>query len=299
MLIRSLVLLSLLSTGVAAQQADTTVTKAAVMAADRALADRVAKHGPQVFLAALDPGAAVLFPGQPILRGRSGAQKAFLARYASPSSFSWGPVHAVASTDGRFACTVGFSRFANAADTSHVERKGTYLTCWQRGSDGKWRIVGHQRNDSPGRSPILADSGAMSFAPHSATVSLRGNGLRASQNADAAFAKMGSAAEGPGPAFVHYAATDAVMLGGARFPHGLTGIAAAFDGFPADQIITWDPMRSFGAGSGGLAYTVGHSVSGPRPGKAGEAELNKYMTIWRQNPDGRWVYIFDLGTSRR
>jgi ketosteroid isomerase-like protein len=89
------------------------------------------------------------------------------------------------------------------------------------------------------------------------------------------------------------------MLGGTRFPHGLDGIAAAFDGFPADQIITWDPMRSLGAGSGGLAYTVGHSVSGPRQGKAGKAELNKYMTIWRQNPDGRWVYIFDLGTSRK
>jgi ketosteroid isomerase-like protein len=299
MLVRSLVLLSFLSTGVAAQQVDTTVTKAAVMAADRALADRVAKDGPQAFLAALDQGAAVLFPGQAILRGRVGSERPFLARYSGPSSFSWSPVHAVAATDGRFACTVGFSRFMNAGDTSHLEHKGTYLTCWQRSRDGKWRIVGHQRNDTPGRSPILADSGTMSFAPHSATVSLRGNELRASQDADAAFAKMGSASEGPGPAFVHYAATDAVMLGGAKFPHGLTGIAAAFDGFPADQIITWDPMRSFGAGSGGLAYTVGHSVNGPRPGKAGEAQLNKYMTIWRQNPDGRWVYIFDLGTSRK
>jgi ketosteroid isomerase-like protein len=299
MLIRSLFLLSLISAAVGAQPVDTAATKAAVMAADQALADNVAKNGPQAFLAALDPNAAVLFPGQPILRGRVGAQTAFLARYSSPSSFSWRPVHAVASTDGRFGCTVGFSSFTNSADTSHLERKGTYLTCWQRGPGGKWRIAGHQRNDSPGRSPVLADSGTMSFAPHSATVSRRGNGLRASQDADAEFAKMGSLPEGPGPAFVHYAANDAVMLGGSNFPHGLSGIAAAFNGFPADQIITWDPMRSFGSGSGGLAYTVGHSVSGPRPGKAGEAQLNKYMTIWRQNPDGRWVYIFDLGTSRK
>ena len=78
MLVRSLVLLSFLSTGVAAQQVDTTVTKAAVMAADRALADRVAKDGPQAFLAALDQGAAVLFPGQPILRGRVGSERPFL-----------------------------------------------------------------------------------------------------------------------------------------------------------------------------------------------------------------------------
>lgn len=139
----------------------------------------------------------------------------------------------------------------------------------------------------------------MSFAPHSATVSIGKNGLQASQKADAAFARLGSMPDGPGPAFVQYAATDAVMLGGSRFPHGLTEIAAAFDGFPADQVIKWDPMRSFGAGSGGLAFTVGHSVSGPRPGKTGESQPNKYMTVWRQNPDGRWVYIFDLGSSRK
>lgn len=299
MLIRSLFLLSLISTVAGAQQVDTAATKAAIMAADQALADRVAKNGPQEFLTAVDPNAAVLFPGQPVLRGQAGARTAFLARYSSPSSYSWKPVHAVAGIDGRFGCTVGFSSFTNKADTSHVDHKGTYLTCWQRGPGGRWRIVGHQRNDSPGRPPVLADSGTMSFAPHSATVSRRGSEVRASQDADAAFAKMGSEPEGPGPAFVHYAANDAVMLGGSVFPHGLSGIAAAFDGFPADQIITWDPMRSFGDGSGGLAYTVGHSVSGPRPGKAGDAQLNKYMTIWRQNPDGRWVYIFDLGTSRK
>jgi ketosteroid isomerase-like protein len=298
-LIRLLALLCVSVVPAAAQSVDTAATKTSLMDADRLLASRVKKEGPQAFLAELQPNAAVLIPGQPILRGSAQSRKAFLARYSAPSALAWAPVHAVASTDGRFGCTVGFSRFTNAADTSHVERRGTYLTCWQRSGSGKWRIVGSQLNDSPGRSPILADSATMSFAPHSATVSLRGNGLRASQNADAAFAKMGSEPQGPGPAFVHYAATDAVMLGGCRFPHGLTGIAAAFDGFPADQIITWDPMRSFGAASGGLAFTVGHSVSGPRPGKPGAAELNKYMTIWRQNPDGRWVYIFDLGTSRK
>jgi ketosteroid isomerase-like protein len=139
----------------------------------------------------------------------------------------------------------------------------------------------------------------MSYAPHSATVSIGKAQLRAAQDADAAFARQGALPDGPGPAFVHYAATDAVMLGGVHFSHGLTGIAAAFDGFPADQIIKWDPMRSFGAGSGGLAYTVGHSTNGARGDKAEPAQFNKYMTVWRQNPDGRWVYIFDLGSSRK
>jgi hypothetical protein len=296
MLISVLALVSTLNAVTAPAPVDSVAAKSALMEADQALADKTQKEGARAFLSAADGSAALLIPGQPILAVRSGS-KAFMSRYASPSSYSWRPIHAVVSTDGRFGCTTGFSRFTNAADTAHVERKGTYITCWQLAPGGRWRIVGHQRNDSPGRAPLLADSATMSFAPHSATVSIGRNQLRAAQDADAAFAKLGSEAEGPGPAFVHYAATDAVMLGGARFPHGLPEIAAAFDGFPADQIIKWDPMRSFGAGSGGLAYTVGHSTNGPRAGEP--VQFNKYMTVWRQNPDGRWVYIFDLGSSRR
>ncbi len=297
MLFSILSIVSTLHATSAPKSVDSAAVKASLMAADWALADRTAKDGAEAFLAALDPSAAVLFPGQQILRALA-SQKAFVSRYESPSSYSWRPVHAVASTDGKFGCTVGFSRFANALDSTHIEKKGTYLTCWQMGSNGQWHIVGHQRNDSPGRPPLLADSSTMSFAPHSATVSIGRNQLRAAQDADAAFGKQGSLPDGPGPAFVYYAATDGVMLGGARFPRGLQEIAAAFDGFPADQIIKWEPMRSFGGGSGGLAYTVGHSSSGPRDEKAGPSQMNKYMTIWRQNPDGRWVYIFDLGTSR-
>ena len=297
MLLSVIALVSTMNAASAPKPVDSVKVKASLMAADQALADRAMKVGAEAFLASLDPGAAVLFPGQPILRGQS-SRKPFMARYGSPSSYSWRPIHAVASIDGKFGCTLGFSRFTDGVDSVHAEKKGTYLTCWQMGSNGRWRVVGHERNDSPGRTPLMADSSTMSFAPHSATVSVGSNQVRAAQNADAAFAKQGSLPEGPGPAFVHYAATDGVMLGGARFPRGLQEIAAAFDGFPADQIIKWEPMRSFGTGSGGLAYTVGHSTSGPRDEKAGPSVMQKYMSIWRQNPDGRWVYIFDLGTSR-
>jgi ketosteroid isomerase-like protein len=298
MLISVLALLSTLNAVTPTAPADSVATKAALMAADQALSDKTQKDGARVFLSALDGSAAVLFPGQPILAARS-ATKAYLQRYDTPSTFSWRPIHAVVSTDGKFGCTTGFSRFRNAADTANVERKGIYVTCWQLGTDHKWHIVGHQRNDSPGRAPALADSATMSFAPHSATVSMGKNQVRAAQDADAAFARLGELPEGPGPAFVHYAATDATMLGGVQFPHGLKEIAAAFDGFPADQILKWDPMRTFGAGSGGLAYTVGHSTNGPRAANGPPGQLSKYMTVWRQNPDGRWVYIFDLGSSRK
>jgi ketosteroid isomerase-like protein len=168
-------MLILVFASVAFMQADTAATKAAILQADRSLAAAVASKGAQVFLDALAPDAAVLFPGQPILKGAAGARSAFRARYDAPSSLTWNPVHAVVSTDGRLGCTNGYS---------------------------------------------------------------------------------------------------------------------------VDRVITWKPMRDLGMGAGGLAFTVGHSVSGPRAGKTGPANASKYFSVWRQEPDGRWLYIFDLGTPR-
>ncbi|MEO8193283.1 MAG: hypothetical protein ABI681_05495 [Gemmatimonadales bacterium] len=291
-------LAAVLSSPAAAQHADTTATKSALLAADRALARQTAKEGPKAVLHALEPGAAVLFPGQPVLRGASGSATSFIARYSRPSTYSWRPVHAVASTDGRFGCTMGYSRFANAADTAKAEHRGVYLTCWRRGKEGRWRIAGTQLNDSPPSPPVLADSATLPRAPHSATTSLQGSALIAAQDADSLFAVFGAQPSGPGPAFMRYAAADGMLISGDAFPRGPVAIGAVFAEYSPDRVITWRPMRAFGAGSGGLAFTVGHSVSGPRPGKTGPAIPGKYFSIWRQEPDGRWLYVFDLGSPR-
>ncbi len=283
---------------IAAQQGDTASTKSAILAADRNLAAAVGAKGAEAFLDALDSSAAVLFPGQPILKGRAGARTVFLARYGAPSSLTWSPVHAVVSTDGKLGCTMGYSRFRNARDTAKIEHRGMYLTCWTKDAKGNWRVAGTQLADSPPRTPLLADSATLPGGPHSSTVSMGSSALKAAQDADSIFAALGAEAAGPGPAFAKYSANDAFLLGGDEFPRGPAAISAAFNGYPADRVITWGPMRDLGIGTGGLAFTVGHSVSGPRPGKTGPANPNKYFTVWRQEPDGRWLYIFDLGTPR-
>ena len=279
-------------------KADTSAVKSTLIAADEALARETARAGSQAFLRMLEPGAAVLFPGQPILRGPSEARAAFVSRYGSPSTFTWRPVHALASTDGRFGCTMGYSRFVNAADTSKAERRGVYVTCWRRGTDGRWHIAGTQRNDTPDTPPTLADSATLPGGPHSATVSFEGNALIGAQDADSLFAVFGAQPSGPGPAFARYAAEDGMLISGGDFPRGVAQIVELFKGYSPDRVITWRPMRNLGAGSGGLAFTVGHAVSGPRPGKTGQSRLNKYLTVWRQDPNGQWKYVFDIGTSR-
>ncbi|HEX6574246.1 MAG TPA: nuclear transport factor 2 family protein [Gemmatimonadaceae bacterium] len=292
-----MILLILSAAALASQQADSAATKAAILAADRNLAAAEASRGPEALIDVLDPSAAVLIPGQPILKA-SDARTALLARYTSPSRYTWTPVHAVASTDGKLGCTMGYSRFISAADTSHADRRGIYLTCWKKNQDGQWRIIGTERADNVPQAPKHADHGILPDAPHSASVTQGSGALDAAQDADSIFAAMGSDAAGPGPAFAKYAADDAVLLGGDEFPRGPGEISAAFQGYPPDRVITWGPTRSFGMGTGGLAFTVGHSVSGPRPGKTGPSNAQKYFTVWRQEPDGRWLYIFDLGTPR-
>jgi ketosteroid isomerase-like protein len=277
-------------------QPDTAATKAAVLAADRDLAAAVASR-PDAFFDALDPNAAILIPGQPILRATD-ARSAVTARYGALASYSWTPVHAVVSNDGKLGCTMGYSRFVSAADSTRASKPGIYLTCWSRNENGKWRIVGTQRTDSPPQAPRDAAAATLPGAPHSATHSAGSSALKAAQDADSLFALMGSEPAGPGPAFGKYAADDALLLGGDEFPRGPKEITAGFEGYPADRVVTWGPMRSFGAGTGGLAFTVGHAVSGPRPGRTGPSNAQKYFTVWRQEPDGRWLYIFDLGTSR-
>jgi len=290
--------LVLITAPAGAQTRDTAATKASVLAADRNLAKAVARSGGEAFLRALEPGAAVLIPEQPILKGPAGSRSAFIARYGAPSTYSWAPTHAVASRDGRLACTFGYSSFTSARDSARAIRRGTYLTCWRRDGSGTWRVAGTQRADSPPATPAFADSTWLPGGPHSATVSIGSGALSAAIDADSLFAVMGEELAGPGPAFAKYAAEDALIVGGDDFPRGPEGMAAAFATYSPDRVITWRPMRGLGAGSGGLAFTVGHSVSGPRPGKTGPSIPQKYFSVWRQDPDGRWLFIFDLGTSR-
>jgi ketosteroid isomerase-like protein len=275
---------------------DTTATIASLRAADSALAAAAAAQGPTAFLDAFEPDAALLFPGQPILRADSG-RAAFLARYAAPSVYAWRPLHAVVSVDGRLGCTVGLSRFRDAHDSTRTERGGAYETCWRRDDGGRWRIVGHQRNDSPAQAPD-AENERRTLWPHSATVSRPGDQHEETLDTDTRFARFAAESAGPGPAFARFAAADGMTIGGRRFQFGRDEILAVFAGYPADRYIAWEPDRRFGAGSGGLAFTVGHSDHLPRAGRPGQRFYGKFLTVWRQREDGAWEFVFDLGSPR-
>ncbi len=280
-----------------AQRADTASTKAWLLAADRALAASVAEKGIAALVDALAPDAAVLVPEQPILRGRD-AEGPLVARYGAPSRIGWRPLAAVASLDPSFGCTVGVAWFVSAADTSHRERGGDYLFCWRRSANGVARLVGMQRGDAgPTVPPASADfdGGVM---PHSATQSGEPRALAAAQDADAKFAKAGGTAAGPGESFAHWVAVDGLFPGEASATRGPALMRAAFANAPSGVRLVWGPTRAMGQGAGGLAFTVGDAER--RNAETGAVlSKTKYFTVWRLDDDGRWRWIFDLGSPRQ
>ncbi len=275
---------------------DTTATIASLLAADSALAVDAARRGAAAVVDAFEPDAAMLFSGQPILRADSG-RAAFVARYGAPSTYRWRALHAIASADGRLGCTVGLSTFQNAREAQRADHVGVYETCWRRDAGGRWRIAAQQRNDSP-TDAASEENDRRSAWPRSAIVSLAGDLRAQALNVDAEFARVAAEPAGPGPAFARFAAEDGMMLGLPTFVFGRTQIAQLFAGFPSDRYIAWQPDRRFGAGSGGLAFTVGHSDHVPRGDAPGPRRYGKFLTVWRQRSDGGWEFVFDLGSPR-
>ena len=275
---------------------DTSATIASLLAADSALAVEASRRGAAAVLEAFEPEAAMLFSGQPIFRADSG-RVAFMTRYGAPSVYRWRALRAIASADGKLGCTIGLSRFQNARESKQVEHAGLYETCWRRDTAGRWRIVAQQRNDSQADTSSAENERRTSW-PRSATASVAGDGRGQALDTDAEFARVAAEPAGPGPAFAHFAAEDGMMLGLPTFVFGKQQIERVFKGFPADRYIAWQPDRRFGAASGGLAFTVGHSDHIPRGDAPGPRRYGKFLTIWRQRADGGWEFVYDLGSPR-
>ena len=279
-----------------AQGVDTSATKAWLLATDRALAQAVLEKGIAALVDALSPDAAVLFPGQPILHGRD-AEGPLAARYGGASRTGWRVIAAVASIDPGFGCTTGFSTFTSAADTLHRERGGDYLACWRRSANGVPQLIGWQRSDAPlgATLPLAAfDGGAM---PRSATQKGGDGALAATQDADAMFAEAGSTRSGPGEAFASWVAADGLFPGSTDGLRGVAMVHASFNQWPNGTVLLWGPTRSAGYAAGGLAFTVGEAVRKNADTGAVLAKT-KYFTVWRLDADGRWRWIFDLGSAR-
>jgi ketosteroid isomerase-like protein len=259
--------------------ADRASEREALLVADRALAERTAALGMvQGFLPALTGGAAYLHPGAPLLRGTDRI-RAFLQASDTIERVTWSPAFADVSADGRLGYSYGFVRSDG--------KRGKYLACWTKERDG-WRVVAYARSRTvPVTDSVLIARDSLPNTP------VRG---RADPGeliaADSSFAAM-SVAQGAKPAFLAFAAEDAISFGGGpQMNRGRQAIGAAFDGFPSGAVLAWWPVGAAIAESGDLGCTIGEATI------ESLHQYSKYLTIWRRQPDASWKFVADGGNAR-
>lgn len=289
--------LSLITASVVALSAwgsaqDTTATKAALLAADRAAAT-----SETALAAAIDAHASVLLPDRAILTGRSAfaPHLAIIVR-APVARLAWTPVHAVVSHDGTLGCTTGVLHLT--APDSTMPTTGRYAACWSRTKGGPWRMLTLARVDAPRQVKSLPDS--MPGAPGSTgTVApTNSHAVRAMADADRAFARFSRDSGGPAGAFARWIAKDGMMLGARAVPvRGPEQARAAFAGFPTSGTFEWGPLEPLGHASrdGSLGFTIGEARIAAT---ATDVSYSKYLTIWRRDENGTYKFIFDIGSDR-
>jgi ketosteroid isomerase-like protein len=253
-----------------------------LLAADRALARAAEIAGvTDAFVPALTDNAAYLHPGAPLIRGKEKI-RSFLESAAPLAGLTWEPAYGDVSADGLFGYTYGWTRFG--------ANQGKYLACWKKSTSGSWHVTAYARTTPVPVSDSLAWPAARNGNP---AAPVRG---RADQHelirADSAFSAM-SAAQGAKAAFVAFSADDAISFGaGTQFNEGREAIGAAFNTFPKDAVLEWQPVYAEIARSGDLGCTVGEAAVSTLH------YYSKYLTIWKRQPDGNWKFVADGGNVR-
>lgn len=118
--------------------------------------------------------------------------------------------------------------------------------------------------------------------------------------ADRDFAKLAHE-KGVPDAFAAYAAPDAHwFVPGPEPLRGPDAIKARLaKSFAAGGTLEWVPTRAWASVDGTMAVTWGRSVYTSPKDAAGKTSANhgSYLTVWTRQPDGRWKFSHDMGTS--
>lgn len=113
---------------------------------------------------------------------------------------------------------------------------------------------------------------------------------------DRAFSNL-SERSGPLKAFLEFSTSDAYILPSKNDPaFGREAIRIFYSDFPADDKLTWEPIKAGCSSDGSLGYTVGKYEFEYRDstGKA-ESHEGEYVTVWQRQENGSLKFIADMG----
>lgn len=274
------------------RRVDLKADRESLLAADRALAGAARARGLADGYAPAFTDSAVFLPVRSdVLRGRAAVQ-AYFRGAPFFTTLTWEPVRADVSADGTAGYTLGLGRAVTAqGDTAHAR----LISFWRKDADGAWTLAAHVPALNPeAPRPVPAGFGTpndngLAGVDHRADAAAS---LAAVLQADRDFAAL-AAAENVQVAFATFAAPTGLVMGGPEY--GPDEIRASFaEAVAAGATLEWGPILGGVAESGDLGYTVGLAVSSGPNGK----RYTKYLSIWQRQPDGRFKYVADGGTSR-
>jgi ketosteroid isomerase-like protein len=271
---------------------DTTAAKASLLNADRAAAS-----GRVALALSAAPQATVLLPARGILRGAPAYRQPlteFLSR--ARGTTAWTAAHAVVSRDGTLGCTTGVLHLS--APDSTAPTTGRYVACWRHARAGGWVMVALSVATAPAQVKSLPDSIGAAPASGGTAAPRRVRAAQAMADADRAFARFSADSGGPAGAFSRWIADDGMMLGARAVPvRGPEQAKQAFASFPKTGRFEWAPIDSLSVASRdrSLGFTVGEARVAATPSAV---TYSKYLTVWRREPDGRYKFIFDIGSDR-
>lgn len=278
----------------ALRRPDLNQERASLIAAGNAVSDAIAEGGVVEGLGgALTGNAVFLSPREPVVAGRDAVLGFLSGDPNAPSDLGWEVIVADVSTDASQGYTWAHGSFTIDLGSGAATTPGFFLTYWRRTTGGRWKIEAFVFNvGGPQPLPLPEGFGTPEKKHRRAFPPTDLQTLRQELRAtDKAFSAM-SVAEGSGPAFEHYAAPDAIVVGG-LFVFGPEAIGEAFTGPPEDKV-SWKPRFADAAASGDLGFTVGEAVFELGTGTF----YSKYLTVWQRQKNGDWRFVADLGSSR-
>jgi len=136
---------------------------------------------------------------------------------------------------------------------------------------------------SPGTQPVASRDAASTpaLAPP----------VRDVVESERAFARL-SLEKGQREAFLAFFADDALLFG----PEPLNA-KKAIAAWPAVSpvVLDWEPRQADISADGAMGYTTGPWLRTAKTGQPPKTTSGWYFTIWRRQPDGRWLVAVDVG----
>lgn len=227
------------------------------------------------FLQFLAPDAIVFDP-QP-----ANGPEVYRRRHPDRTRLSWYPVEAVLAGSGRFGFTTGPWTASWRDGETQQHRYGEYLSVWQRGDDGAWRVVLDAGIGHPAASNVTRLSSDTAAEPVNPSAQSRADNADALRQLDARFSRlaMGSFSG----AYQALAADRIRLLREGELP--ILGKPAAMNSVrtaPAGRI--WVTGHSRLAASGDLGFTVGLTFLPDDSYR--EYPVSAYVHVWQLTADG-------------